>query len=344
MSDVTIDGLSEDEVFVHVLRPGVMLTDEQWSGAIATACSAYGLDQTKVLSNPYGYAPMPKPPEGNADGSGRVWPEVSIDVAIHPVFWLDAETRRRRPDEPDDLYAVRLHLELLSRKMLNPESQEVHSPFAAQGIDDTNPEFEADLGRYIGGQSVAWLNEFVVPAPDDHDTAELHHAADKLVKVHRRNYTTLKRHLTERAAEALKFAADQITQADFRSSANELIEGGKQLLANPDADQGRARVRQAVADLEKRLLDLDEWRSTVALAVEREQGREASAINAATQLEIQADKRARSIEMSLNGVLATPSEHTMSDLWITLSHLHNDLAARGRDLVAQLNQLPRSGG
>jgi hypothetical protein len=260
------------------------------------------------------------------------------------VFWLDLQTRRRRPDEPDDLYSVRLHLELLSRKALNPENQEVSSPFAAQGIDDTHPEFEADLTRYIAGEPVDWLNKFVVSAPADHDTEALNHAAENLVKVHRRNYSDFKQQLADRATAALRHAAEQLMTADFRDEAKPLVEAGQALLAAPDADEGRAQVRAATEQLSTRVRKLDECRSTVELAVERQQGGDASTINAISQLEIQESRRSQQIGAALDAVMSGPSEASLSELWKTLSLLHKDVANRGRGLVSQLESAAQAGG
>ncbi len=59
--------------------------------------------------------PVPRPRRATADGRRRLPPGITTEGSRHPVWWLDAHTTSRDPDEGDLAFGVRLALEVEHR-------------------------------------------------------------------------------------------------------------------------------------------------------------------------------------------------------------------------------------
>ena len=136
-----------------VIRPGDLLNVYEFQEIRHEFAAGAGLRPDQVLMTPYGYPPLPRPPVGAPDGTGRLPAGLALEFAGHPVFWLDDATKRQRPDERDDVFAIRLFLELVDRGYLREGDGWLRNPLVAHGFDVRNPADRDRLARYQEG---AW--------------------------------------------------------------------------------------------------------------------------------------------------------------------------------------------
>ncbi len=129
-------------------RPGELLTPHQADVLLGEFAAGSGLAVHEVLFVPWGYPPLPRPP-----AAGRFPAGLRPDFAGHPVFWIDDDTRRRRAGEPDDVWTVRLWIELVDRGLVHPDNGEWVDVVAhLTGIDDVT--------------TLDWLAEFAAGGDD----------------------------------------------------------------------------------------------------------------------------------------------------------------------------------
>ncbi|MBV8979760.1 MAG: hypothetical protein JO086_02565 [Acidimicrobiia bacterium] len=129
-----------------LLTPHEVLEEERRYAAL----SGLGRDQFIVV--PYGRIPaLPRPPLAALNGTGKLPPNVRIQIAGDPVFWLDATTRRQQPGEDDRRYAVRLWLELVDRGLADPTTGLRPSVLAQVGIDIDDPLAATRVYDYMAG-------------------------------------------------------------------------------------------------------------------------------------------------------------------------------------------------
>jgi hypothetical protein len=134
------------------------------------------LSPDEIIVVPYArIPPIPRPPLGNDDGTGR-WPTgLNPAFAGHPVFFLDSETRRRtitpNGPEPDHVFALRIAYELLDRGYLitDGDSMSFRPVFPALTSSSglpfdvvRNAEDRERVERVIAGGYDATLCPFVI--------------------------------------------------------------------------------------------------------------------------------------------------------------------------------------
>lgn len=253
---------------VVIIRPGTMLTDAEWGLAIDATARGYELDHDQVLVTPYGLAGMPRPPTANReDGSGRLWPDMNPIVAIHPVFWLPPHITAQRPGEDDDVYAVRLHLELVDRRMLDPSDQSVINPFLSHDLDVTHPEFQQDLIDYMAGHPVKWLSKFNVPDGRT-ASADIAEAAERLTLRFREAYYRMKHEFSARANDVVSVQRQLLDGADKNLDCDPVMTATEAYQANP-SPQTSETLTQAVNDF-LGLLDRYDAAGAVMVAAEQQ--------------------------------------------------------------------------
>src|SRR4029453_8113847 len=71
-----------------VIRPGDLLNVYEYQEIRHEFAAAAGLRPARVLMTPYGSPPLPRPPAGGADGTGRLPAGLAPEMAGHPVLWL----------------------------------------------------------------------------------------------------------------------------------------------------------------------------------------------------------------------------------------------------------------
>lgn len=315
------------------IRPGQALADSEWALVTSHAVAAFELPAEQLLTTPYGYIPMPRPPTADAHGLGKVPEGVAYDVALHPVLWLPRRVRQQRRDEPDDVYAVRLWLELVDRGVLDAETQQPANPFHVWlEVDTDHPDVRRDVADYCAGEPVGWLCDFAVgdeTAPSGADLADL---AQRLVDQHRRDYHALRASARDHAHRQLRAALAAVDAADLRRDAAEVLTAGEQLRHHPDDAAAGKALRDAVDAAADRIAALDRHRANLTVAVSRWQ-RAADPVDLADVEEQLADddaQRRQTLEAAYGKTRTHPTDATLRHLWTTLHQQWSAVAAEAR--------------
>lgn len=144
---------------------------------VAQTSSALGIPIGSLLSNPLCSIPLPLFPDTFPDGRRR-WPEVPPTAMWCPLLWLPRRITRRFDSpreaaglgvESDDLWAVRVALELSATGVYDEETGTWLDVFALIGLDG---EDEGDMDRVR-----RWLDGATDPLLDGFDLTEFMLAA-----------------------------------------------------------------------------------------------------------------------------------------------------------------------
>lgn len=141
------------------VRPGEVIAPDVEVSMHALFEAASGLTRDQYLSNPYGFPMMPIPLAGRQ----RLPRNVSFSFMGHPAFWLDERVGERRPDEPEEHWAVRLYMELVIRGWWSVSEGEWYDLFQVAGFDQASSSFRRRLEAYRDGQPDADLYELIIP-------------------------------------------------------------------------------------------------------------------------------------------------------------------------------------
>lgn len=115
------------------------------------AAAVFGVSPESMVVSRFCYPSFPAMHEGNEDGSDRLFQGMNPVLAGHPAFWLDYQTRPHAPDEDDDLYSIRIWLELVGRDYLQVGTGLVRNVFETAGFDEEDPGFRQMLDNYLNG-------------------------------------------------------------------------------------------------------------------------------------------------------------------------------------------------
>ncbi len=151
MTEPAADSLSDAWRAVGRILPGDVLLPSEVEQERAAFSAETGLGPEAIVVSSFGYPSVPRPIAGQFDGSYRLPPTLEPLAARDPTWWLDDETKSRRAGEDDELYIIRIHLELLARQLVDPESLVFHNPLRALGIDVRTPSGRARIQAYRDG-------------------------------------------------------------------------------------------------------------------------------------------------------------------------------------------------
>jgi hypothetical protein len=190
---------------------------------------------------PYGYPPLPRPPVGAPDGTGRLPTNLALEFAGHPVFWLDDATKRQRPEEHDDAFAIRLFLELVDRgylrggRRLAPQPAGGPRPRRAPG---RRPGAAGALpGRGVGSRAVRRGH----PPNPDTEPGSIARRAEEVHEEHAAAYDELIAVYRDVVRAALADARDTLREADFAGESQRLVAAGEELRATAAAGDDARR-------------------------------------------------------------------------------------------------------
>lgn len=123
----------------------------------AAFVSWLGVNSRGVIVFPLGsIQPVPKPVQHRPDGRGRLPSRVTPEGARHPVWWLDAYTKWKDPDEDELGYGLRLMWALDARDLLVPGDGPVDVLAGRLGWALGDPKIDARITAYARG---AWDGE-----------------------------------------------------------------------------------------------------------------------------------------------------------------------------------------
>ena len=293
-------------------------------------CAGYQLDADQVLVTPYGFAPMPRPPRANRDGSGRLWPGTDPTVAIHPVFWLPPSVTVQRDNEDDDTFAIRLHLELVDRQMLDPDNQSVRNPFVDHDLDTTHDAFITDLVDYMAGQRVDWLAKFAIA--DGPTTADaIAEQAQALTTNYRDRYHRLKGRFADRANVVFHSQKQLLDGASASDDTAAILRA-----AQAHEQKGSSDTGQLLTDaVEEFIVRLDGYGRAGAVMVSAERaamtGKPADLASQLADLAVQEDERATYLRQRSARALRDPDEGNLAGLWQAITQGWEHVVGEGRE-------------
>ena len=118
-----------------VIRPGDLLNVYDYQEIRHEFAAGAGLRPDQVLMTPYGYPPLPRPPVGAPDGTGR--PARQPGAGVRRPSGVLARRRHQAPaaGRADDAFAIRLFLELVDRGYLREDDGWLRNPLVAHGLD-----------------------------------------------------------------------------------------------------------------------------------------------------------------------------------------------------------------
>lgn len=341
-----LDALADAPAAIEVteLQPGTVVSATMWQRIIEQACVAFALQPDQILSTPYGIPPLPRPPEPEPDGTGRVPAGATVDVACHPVFWLPPKVAAQRAEEDADAWAVRLYLELIDRGAWDLDDNRPLDAFGVGGYDSTHELLVEDLQDYLAGEHVPWLIDYTLPPNPEATTGEIAQAAERVVAACRPLYAQV---ADAHRAEARDVVGEQLAVLD-RSDAQQVLEplraAGVALQADPYQPQRQSDLIRSTQTVLASLALLDDARMTVLQAVDAERGGSGSLGEEATlqALVDAARQRQDASDRLVAQVIDDPGEATLRALWELHAGLCQRLTTEGRQAGAELARLAAS--
>lgn len=329
-----------------VIRPGDLLNVYEYQEIRHEFAAGAGLRPDQVLMTPYGYPPLPRPPVGGADGTGRLPAELALEMAGHPVFWLDAPTRRQRDGEHDDAYAIRLFLELVDRGHLDGDSGRLRNPLVGVGIDVRDPADRARLAAYRDGGWDAGLCQLVVgPSPDTPPGALATEAA-RAHRAHAEAYQELITLYRRTVATAVADARATLRGADFVADSRRLTAACEALRraarAGDDPRSRRAGLDAAYRWLLARMSQLDGARVVLAVEIDRQTHLDAprGAASYAVEVERAHAHRCAALEPHMAAVYSDPAdEMRLRALLLAARDAYQTALDRGREVLARADRV-----
>jgi hypothetical protein len=329
-----------------VIRPGDLLNVYEYQEIRHEFAAGAGLRPDQVLMTPYGYPPLPRPPVGGADGTGRLPAELALEMAGHPVFWLDAPTRRQRDGEHDDAYAIRLFLELVDRGHLDGDSGRLRNPLVGVGIDVREPADRARLAAYRDGGWDAGLCQLVVAPNPDTPRGVLATEAARAHRAHAEAYQELIMLYRRTVATAVADARATLRGADFASDCRRLTAACEALRraarAGGDPRSRRAGLDAAYRWLLARMSQLDGARAVLAVEIDRETHLDAprGAASYAVEVERAHTLRCAALEPHMAAVYTDPAdEMRLRALLLAARDAYQTALDRGREVLAKADRV-----
>ena len=329
-----------------VIRPGDLLNVYEYQEIRHEFAAGAGLRPDQVLMTPYGYPPLPRPPVGGADGTGRLPAELALEMAGHPVFWLDAATRRQRDGEHDDAYAIRLFLELVDRGHLDGDSGRLRNPLVGLGIDVRDPADRARLAAYRDGGWDAGLCRLVVAPDPDTPPGALATEAARAHRAHAEAYQELITLYRRTVATAVADARATLREADFAADSRRLTGACEALRqaarAGDDPRSRRAGLDAAYRWLLARMSQLDGARAVLAVEIDRQIHLDAprGAASYAVEVERAHAVRCAALEPHMAAVYTDPAdEMRLRALLLAARDAYQTALDRGREVLARADRV-----
>jgi hypothetical protein len=320
-----------------VIRPGDLLNVYEYQEIRHEFAAGAGLRPDQVLMTPYGYPPLPRPPVGAPDGTGRLPAELALEFAGHPVFWLDDATKRQRPDECDDAFAIRLFLELVDRGYLQEEDGWLRNPLVAHGLDIRTPADRDRLARYREGAWDALLCDLAIPPNPDTEPGSVAEEATRAHAEHEAAYAELIVVYRELVRAALTDARDTVRAADFAPESQGLVAAGEALRAAAAAGEEPRPHRAALDDAYRwmlaRIAQLDDARTVLLVEIDRRSNLDAprGAASYADDVRYAHAARCRELEPHMAAVYAAPADELrLRALLVALRDAYHESLAAAR--------------
>jgi len=333
-------GLAPDEV---VISPGDMLNVYEYQAIRLDFAEGAELRPDQVLMTPYGYPPLPRPPVAAPDGRGKLPPTLALEYAGHPVFWLDDATKRAAPDEHDNAFAIRLHLELVDRGYLDPRDGRLRNPLVAVGLDVRDPDDRARLAAYRAGAWDATLCDLAIPPDPGTPPGAIAREAARLHGIHAEAYRTLVDAFRATVCTAVTDARATLRGAAFARDAARLIAAGEALrrAVGPETRRERAALDDAYRWLLARITHLDDARIVLTIEVDRRSHLDAprGAASYAEEIRRAHARRCEVLEPHMAAVYASPDEVRLRALLVALGDAYHQALAEGLTVLAAAEEV-----
>jgi hypothetical protein len=329
-----------------VIRPGDLLNVYEFQEVRHEFAAGAGLRPDQVLMTPYGYPPLPRPPVGAPDGTGRLPAGLALEFAGHPVFWLDDATKRQRPDECDDAFAIRLFLELVDRGYLREEDGWLRNPLVAHGLDVRDPVHRDRLSRYQEGEWDALLCDLAIPPNPDTEPGAIAAAAAEAHSEHEAAYAELISVYRELVRAALADARDTVRAADFVPESQRLVSAGEALRAAAAVGEEPRPHRSALDDayrwLLARMAQIDDARTVLLVEIDRRTNLDAprGAAAYADAVRHAHAARCRALEPYMAAVYAAPTDELrLRALLVAIRDGYHEALAAARVTLARAERV-----
>ena len=343
--DIDLDAIEDLGDDQPVVSPGDMLNVYEFQAIRHDFAAGAALRPDQVLMTPYGYPPLPRPPVAAPDGCGKLPAGLALEFAGHPVFWLDAGTKRQEPDEHDDAYAIRLFLELVDRGHLNPGDGRLRNPLVAHGLDIRDPGDRSRLARYRDGAWDPVVCNLVIPPNPATPPGALARQAARLHQVHASSYQSLIHAFRRTVRAALSDARDTLRHADFTAEATGFVAAGEALrraAVAGDPRPLRAALDGAYRWLLTRITQIDGARIVLTIEVDRRSNLDAPRGASSYSDEIKRSHAARceALEHHMSAVYLAPAdEQRLRDLLVALRRAYDMALVRGRAVLSRAEQV-----
>ena len=210
-----------------------------------------------MVVSSFGYPSVPRPVFGPPDGSRRLPAGLDPLAARDPTWWLDDETKAQRDGESDEAYAIRIHLELLARGQVDPESLVWHNPLRDVGIDVRTPGGRARVIAYRDGGDDPELRALVVgPELREEVPLELEQMPDwpaaiatELLACHEAAYERVAQECDALIASMVDGVAETLRSADFGAAASGLTAAIERLRSGASPQASRREVEAALDEV-----------------------------------------------------------------------------------------------
>jgi len=235
------------------MPPGTMRDWAEIKHDTEQAVARTGLPPEGLLISRFGYPALLRPIPGNPDGSGRLPRGLNPVFAGHPVFWMGPE-RLRQPRESDEVWHVRLWLELVSRNLIDPANGLTLNVLAERlGVDVMEPDGRRRIVAYINGdRSDKAMNSFVLEPPPAWKLPEggTAAAARRLVAKGEKAWAAMMAHHERTIQTEWKLAKSYLTAC----KPEELLKDLRLAIVEVASTQGAINARRNLAEVASALL------------------------------------------------------------------------------------------
>jgi hypothetical protein len=174
------------------------------------------LPKESLVSSPLVVVPIPKRP------AGQQWPVDTEPAAFwHPLLWLPERLREPQADEPTDVWAVRVALELTVTGLYDMETGTWLDVLSTVGLDSEDPVVQARITEWLEGEPDPDLDRIDLTAgmtsPDGELEWSREEAESLLALLVPASWAVLSNDLITMASEAL--ADENITNESLASDA-----------------------------------------------------------------------------------------------------------------------------
>lgn len=215
-----------------------LLDFETFNELMALYLADTALPREHVAATLVGLPPMPYPPAGHPDGSGRLPAGINPAVARHPIFWFDRSVTTPRDHENETLWLARMWLELENAGLVDPDTGDLVDVLDRVGLDVEDPDVAERITRFAQGGPDPDLQNLVITRaapPDGLDENWAFFAAAALVEDLNERWVRYMDSGSDDLANIVGNAVARIETPDFSLISGAFVNAGEQLRVAADS-------------------------------------------------------------------------------------------------------------